>query len=421
MNRLEKWAPSLERQFEYVLSRSLFYRHKLAGFSDLLPHFKELPFTTKAEVLKDQEAHPPFGSGVCAGIRNVRRVHKTSGTSGRPVLIALTDRDVDVTVRVGRDCFLSSGLTPDDMVVHCLNYNLWAGGYTDHQSLEAAGAAVVPFGVGHSRTLIETMLLLHPTAIHCTPSYLAKLEAVLKTDYGGKPPGDLGLRLGLFGGESGMQNPAFRKAIESLWGLKAMNANYGMADVLSMFGAECRFQNGLHFMAEGVLLPELVEPQSGCSVPIAAGAEGELVLTHIGKEAQPLIRFRTSDVIRILSDESCACGLDAFRFEVLGRSDDMIVIRGVNVFIGAVDRLIGEHLDELTGLFQAFINKTDPVDRMVLKIETRGGGPAREQEMRRRLADDFKARLTISPSIEFVPEGSLPRTEGKTQKLFRSL
>jgi len=336
-------------------------------------------------------------------------------------MIALTETDIETTVRVGRACFLSSGLTSNDMVVHCLNYNLWAGGYTDHQSLEATGAAVVPFGVGHSKTLIETMIWLNPTAIHCTPSYLAKLEAVLKSDFQGRPPRDLGLRLGLFGGESGMQNPAFRKSIEEAWGVRAMNANYGMADVLSMFGAECRLQNGLHFMAGGVLLPELVEPQTGRPVEIRTGAEGELVLTHLEKQAQPLIRFRTSDVIRILSDGPCGCGLDAFRFEVLGRSDDMIVIRGVNVFVGAIDRLIGEYLGELTGLFQVFVNRTDPVDRMVLKVEVKGGSPVREEGLRRRLADDFKSRLAITPSIEFVSEGVLPRTEGKTQKLFRSL
>jgi phenylacetate-CoA ligase len=421
MNRLKKWTSLMERQFEYVLSRSAFYRSKLSGFPDPLTGFEALPFTTKAEVLKDQEAHPPFGSYACVDVPAVRRVHKTSGTSGRPVLIALTEKDIEVTMRVGKACFSSSGLTSKDMVVHCLNYNLWAGGYTDHQSLEATGAAVIPFGVGHSRTLIDTILWLNPTAIHCTPSYLAKLEAVLKSDFGGRPPKDLGLKLGLFGGESGMQNPAFRKAIERVWGVKAMNANYGMADVLSMFGAECRLQNGLHFMAEGVLLPELVEPQSGRPVAIRTGAEGELVLTHLEKQAQPLVRFRTSDVIRILSDEPCDCGLDAFRFEVLGRSDDMIVIKGVNVFVGAIERLIGEYLGELTGLFQVFVNRTDPVDRMILKVEVKGGRPVRERELRRRLADDFKARLAMTPSIEFVSEGVLPRTEGKTRKLFRSL
>jgi len=421
MKPIERWIGCLERQFEYILSRSGFYRNKLAGFPDPVAQFDRLPFTTKAEVLKDQGDHPPFGSYACVDVSDIRRVHKTSGTTSRPVLIALTEKDIDTTVRIGAACFSNSGLTRMDMVVHCLNYNLWAGGYTDHQSLEATGAAVVPFGVGNSKVLIETLLWLRPAAIHCTPSYLAKLETVLKNDFSGLPPRELGLKLGLFGGESGMQNPAFRRAVEEAWQLKAMNANYGMADVLSMFGAECRCQNGLHFMAEGVLHPELIDARTRQTVPIETGASGELVLTHLDKEAQPLVRFRTNDIVRILSAEPCACGLSAFRFEVLGRSDDMIVIKGVNVFVSALDGIIGSHLESLTGVYHVLLNKTDPVDRMFLRIEVRENHAPDDPGLRRLLTDGFKEKLEISPQIEFVPEGSLPRTEGKSKKMFRSL
>ncbi len=415
------WQDKLERQLEWVLSASPFYRSKFSGIADPAGAFASLPFTAKGEVLLDQQQCPPFGSYACVDVRRIRRVHKTSGTTQRPVLIALTEKDIGTTVRIGAACFAASGLSSADMVVHCLNYNLWAGGVTDHQSLEATGAAVVPFGVGNSKALIELIRWLEPTAIHCTPSYLAKLETVLENEFAGLSPRRLGLRLGLFGGESGLQHPAFRTAIQTAWGLKAMNANYGMADVLSMFGAECSLQDGLHFMADGVLLPELINIDSLDPVPIAAGASGELVLTHLEKEAQPLVRFRTNDIIRILADDPCGCGRTGFRFEVLGRSDDMIVIKGVNVFIGAVDRIVAGFLEDVTGIYRILVNRTDPVDRMVLQLERRREAGPGGEDLVRRLGRALNETLGLTPEIQCVAEGTLPRTEGKSQKLSRSL
>ena len=411
-------------QIKYIFKNSQFYQKKIrqSNFSieNIINTFITIPFTTKQELIEDQKDNPPFGTHCCVEKEKIKRIHKTSGTTNKPLIIALTENDIKTTVNIGKKCFISSGLTERDIVIHCLSYNMWMGGYTDHQSLEATGAAVIPFGVGNSRNLIETILTIIPTVIHCTPSYLAKLELILKEEFNLNPK-DLGLRLGLFGAESGLQNPEFRKNIEKVWGLKAMNANYGMADVLSIFGAECKNQNGLHFMGEGVIYPELIDYRIGDLLPIEKDIEGELVLTNLVREAQPLIRYRTNDIIKILSTDKCSCGQTGFRFEVIGRSDDMINVKGVNIFVSAIERLICEYLDTFTGVFQILINKNDPINRIVLKIEVSQIQTLYNNKIKNQLFEEFKARLGIKPEIDFVSEGKLPRTEGKSKKIVRVL
>lgn len=407
----------LENRIKKIRQESVFYRKKLPR---TINRFEEIPFTLKSELLNDQDKFPPFGSNLCVNVNKIRRIHKTSGTTNKPLIIALTQKDINTTIGVGKRCFISSGLSEKDMVVHCLSYNMWMGGYTDHQSLEATGAAVIPFGVGNSIKLIDTILTLKPTAIHCTPSYMKKLELLLKGEFNLKPK-DLGLQLGLFGAESGLQNSKFRKNIENVWKIKAMNANYGMADVLSIFGAECKNQNGLHFMGDGVIYPELIDYKTGQLYPIEKGVEGELVLTNLVKEAQPLIRYRTNDIIKILSTEKCSCGQTGFRFEVIGRSDDMITVKGVNVFLTAIESLIAEYLQFFTGVFEIHLNKIEPIDKIKLRIEVKEGRLILDKNIRNEVSDKFRERLIIKPEIDFVLDGKLPRTEGKSKKIFKDL
>ncbi|MDP4267294.1 MAG: phenylacetate--CoA ligase family protein, partial [Bacteroidota bacterium] len=336
-----------------------------------------------------------------------------------PLLIALTKNDIQKTVEVGSDCFRSSGLNSSHIVIHCLNYNMWAGGYTDHQSLETTGATVIPFGVGNSVLLIETIMLIKPTVIHCTPSYLKKLEIILRETFN-KTPKSLGLKLGLFGAEPGLQNPDYRNHLQETWGLKAMNANYGLSDVLSMFGAECEFQNGLHFFGENTLYPELLDNNSGQIIPIKEGAKGELVLTNLCKEAQPLIRYKTNDIIKILSTGRCECGRSNFRFEVVGRTDDMIKIKGLNVFMSSIDRIINNNLNYLNGVYQVLVNKNEPVDRILIKVELKNDIEDLDK-FKINFNDEFMNKIFIKPEIEYLHDGFLPRTEGKTKKLFKIL
>ncbi|HOE65516.1 MAG TPA: AMP-binding protein [Candidatus Hydrogenedentes bacterium] len=405
---------ALARQLGYVIAHSPLYQAKFAGLRVDTESLHALPFTEKDEILADQAQHPPFGANLCVDPSRVQRVQKTSGTSARPVFIALTAHDIDKTTEIGARCFSSAGLRPDDTVVHCLNYCLWMGGYTDHESLERTGATVVPYGVGNTAGLIDTIRTLRVTAIHCTPSYLAKLETVLDQEFA-LSPRDLGLRIGLFAGEGGLQSPEFRRCIEETWGMIPVNANYGVSEALSMIAAENACRDGLRFMADGVLLPELIDPTTGAVLSIETGVQGELVVTNLDREAQPLVRYRTRDVLHILDN-----GPGGFRFEILGRSDQMLVVKGINLFPSAIATVLGGFTGRLNGEYQIVISNTLPLQALKIRAESvveLDDGDA--SALAEAVANAVKIACAITPEVEILPKGRLPRTEGKTVRVVR--
>jgi phenylacetate-CoA ligase len=411
--RLE-W-PLLQRQLERLASVSPFYRDRLAGcrFSD--PGvLAELPFTTKEDLLGEQAAYPPFGrlpEDVPA--TSLRRVHTTSGSSGSPLYIGLTARDIEEAVCAGRRAFLCAGVECGDVLVHCLNYCMWAGGVTDHLSLEAAGATVIPFGVGHTGRLIEVIRATRANAISCTPSYMARLQVVLQ-DSLGLAPRDLGLRKGFFGGEGGLQDGPVRGRIEETWGIQAIDANYGMSDVLSIFGSECPHRRGLHFHAQGLLQLELIDPVTNSPRLIRDGASGEMVLTSLTREAQPVLRYRTRDMVTIAGTGRCACGRTSLRFYIRGRSDDMVVVSGINVYPNAVRRLLSEKPAWFGGQFEMVLESPPPIQHLLLRAElavgTRENDAARDWLLRQ-----CQERLSFTPRLALLSYGDLPRTDGKTK------
>lgn len=418
-------AASLRNQLAYVMEKSSFYQRKystagLAPRQAVAENWNEIPCLEKEELLADQNANPPYGTNLCADMRAVTRIHRTSGTTARPLFLALTRRDIAAIVECGARCFWASGLRPDDVVFHCLNYCLWIGGYTDHQSMEKTGAAVVPHGAGNSSALINTMLHLKPTAIHCTPSYLSQLEHLLREEFN-MSPSDLGLRKGFFGGEGGLENPAFRQKMETLWGFRAMNANYGVSDALSMFGGECDERDGMHFMGQGKLYVEIIDRESLHVLPVEKGVIGELVLTNLEKEAQPLIRFRSHDLIEIVDHNPCRCGRSSFRFRVIGRSDDLIVVKGINIFPSSIAEILSEFLDLTTGEYQIVIDSPPPISKLAVKIEARD---AVEQTtyagIQERLREKIWQTLQLHFEIQIVSEGSLTKTEGKVKRVLRT-
>jgi phenylacetate-CoA ligase len=193
----------------------------------------------------------------------VSRLHRTSGTTGQAMNLAMSALDCEITEIVGGRAQSLAGLKAGTMVVHCLNYQMWMGGLTDHLTLERTGATVVPFGVGSTELLINTILETGITAISCTPSYPAVLERVIAERFPDLSPRDLGLKLGLFGGEPGIDDPAFRKRLSETWGMQPRNANYGVSDVFCNFASECAHDTALHFVAHDVLHVELIDPDSG--------------------------------------------------------------------------------------------------------------------------------------------------------------
>jgi len=410
-----------EQQRAYVLANSPLHRRAWRGVEPPL-HLKalaELPFTDKEMLRASQHASPPFGDYLAASATTVARVHRTSGTTGTAMNLAMSAQDANETAIVGARAQSAAGLGPGHRVVHCLNYRLWMGGFTDHTTLEATGAAVVPFGVGDTQLLIRTIGELGITAISCTPSYPAVMERVLADHFPSLRPYDLGLRLGLFGGEAGLDNLEFRRRLETTWGMQVRNANYGMSDVFSNFAGQTEVDNDLHFMALDVLHPELVAPESGDVLPWQDGQRGELVLTHVSRQCQPLVRFRTGDIIVLTGTDRARCGRTAPRFRVVGRTDDMVVVRGINVFPTQVAAVVHRH-EALSGEYRILLDGPGPYDVLAIEAELaeQSVNPS-PVPLAERIAAAFKRELGVTARVTLLPFRTLPRTEGKTRRVIR--
>lgn len=362
--------------------------------------FKDIPLIRKMDLLQDQIANPPFGSNLMVDITQVSRIHRTSGTSNKPLLLALTKEDESMVAKTGGYAFRVAGMKPGDIVFNCMNYCMWMGGAMDHLSIEEAGAVAIPYSVGHTDNLVQLMLDMQGVCLHATPSYLSHIEKVARETHQIEPR-DLKIRKGFFGGESGIQNPAFRKKIEDNWGMEVLDANYGMSEAMSIMGAECAYQQGLHFTAGEVMYPELkLEGTNDVSNEnIVSGAIGELVVSNMKKEAQPLIRYATGDIIKIVSTQKCQCGEQSFRFKVIGRSDDMIVMKGINFYPEFVRNIIAKY-PECTGNYKIMIPKTELVDRMKVLVEVRDG--KRMEELIKLISKEIKDKYFVSCNVKVV-------------------
>ena len=342
----------------------------------------------------------------------VTRMHRTSGTTGRPLLIALSGRDAERTHSYGARAFWCAGLRPSDMVVHCLNYCMWSGGVTDHLCLESTGATVVPFGIGNTDTLIELPRWMPVTALSCTPSYVKLLLERLTDEQ--RAGWAAALRLVLVGGEPGGSNVALQREVHEVLNARLVDANYGLAEVLSIFASACPTERGLHFHGLGALWPELIDPETEAMLEPAPGVTGELVLTQVEREAQPLVRYRTNDLLEVLSVERCSCGRGGPRFLLRGRSDEMFVVRGVNIFPSAIADVLGSLPIPLTE-FMVTLPDADVFDTIALQVEA----PTTEDELAGAIAVEIKRRLGCSATVELVPPGRLPRSEGKVPRIRR--
>jgi len=400
----ERLAEQVSRCYE----RSPFYRRKLedAGIRpehvERLEDLERLPFTTKEELRASQAESPPYGDYVCADGIEIVRVHLSSGTTGKPLVMAYTERDVATSAEVGARAFWAAGVRPDDTVLHCLSYSFYTGGISDHAALEATGAAMIPVGLGQSARLLELWRDLRPTTLFSTityPLHLAETAAERGLD-----PRALGLAKLVVTGEPGGQIAPTRRRLEELWGAE-VGDTYGLSDIWGTLAGECEERDGLHFSGQGATLVELIEPETGEQIPVEEGVRGELVFTHLYREAAPLIRFRSRDVAEVAGVE-CPCGRTGFRFRVIGRSDDMFRVRGVNVFPSAVEELMREQgIDRFAIVLDSF--PVEPPVRILVE-----GVNGRERE----LAQAVRARLDFTCEIAAA---KLPRFEAKSKRLYR--
>lgn len=366
MNRIE----------EELLIKARKYKTSIKMYSDLytqckLEHFSELPLLFKKDLIEDQRLYPPFGSGVEGYLGKIKRIHRTSGTSNKPLLLALTENDIKNVIETGKRAFLMTGLTENDIVINCMNYCMWMGGFMDHQSLEATGAAIIPYGVGNTDNLIQIIQQIPQVCIHATPSYLGNLEKIAKEKYGMSPE-QLQIKKGLFGGEGGLDDKNFRSRLEKKWGMDIYNANYGMSEVMSIIASEGKEKDGLCFIAGETLYPELFdrEKQKTSNKFLKKGAVGELVLSNRCKESQPLLRYATGDLIEVIDAEEDEF-IQHFKFKVIGRSDDMLVIKGINFYPVVLRQIISSY-QEFTGNYQVQIKEKGIIDYIRLIVELSG-------------------------------------------------
>jgi phenylacetate-CoA ligase len=415
----------LRRQLAYVQDASAFYRGKwaqagIAGRDvQSVEALARLPFTEKRELQEAQNDPPPFGANQCVAVDRLIRMQATGGTSGEPLRMALTRRDVETYNELGARAGWAAGLRPGDILLECMNYSLYAGGVNDHMTFEALGACVAPVGVGQSRRLLDIVRQMRtPVALYATPSYALHLAEVAEA--AGLRPADLGIRRGLLSGDAGLGIPEYRRRIEDTWGMEVRDI-YGLGE-LAPLAAECGRAAGLHWLGHGLMVAELVDPATGTVMPATDGGEGELVFTTLEREAHPLVRFRSHDHVQILGAGCCECGRTGFRFRVLGRSDDMFIVKGINVYPLGVQSVIASLRPAVTGEFQIVLEEPPPLVRPPrLRVEHEDRlGPEDLERLHDRLARRIREVLMFTPEIELVPRGALPAGERKARRLVRA-
>jgi phenylacetate-CoA ligase len=407
----------LKALVERAAHASPFYRRKLAeagvGADDLngLADIAKLPFTTKEE-LRD---HYPWGM-FTVPLKDVVRLHASSGTTGKPVVGGYTRGDLDTWAEVMARTVTTAGITADDIVHNGYGYGLFTGGLGFHLGAEAVGALVVPASAGLTRRQLMLMEDFEATVVTCTPSY-----ALVIAEEAGAAGIDikkrLKLRVGVFGAEPWTEK--MRNEIEAALNLTAYDI-YGLTEIIGPgVSIECEHHDGLHIF-EDHFYPEIIDPSTG--EPLAYGAEGELVFSTLTKEAMPLIRYRTRDRTT-LHPEICGCGRTMIRMEkVLGRTDDMLIVRGVNVFPSQIERVLLE-FSQLEPHYQIFVDRgkreldtleiwVEGTDSLFLPVDT-----DRIVELEKKIEKRLKEALIISCSVKLTKARTIERSIGKAVRV----
>ncbi len=367
------------------------------GLDDL----RRLPFSTRRDLL----ANYPFGL-FAVPMSNIVRLHASTGTSGRSSVFGYTHRDIDIWTELATRSLVAAGLSKNDIIHNAFSYGLLPGGLGMHYGAEKIGASVIPMSDGNTKRQVMLLKDFGPTALCCTPSYalhLAETGASMGMDMK-----SLQLRTGLFGAE--LWSEATREAIEDAFGIKALSV-FGLPEIMEPgMAAEClEGRRGMHIFEDHFLV-ETINPETGDVV--SEGEEGELVFTSLTKEAFPLIRYRTGDISRLIP-EPCRCGRTHIRMErVLKRCDDMLTIRGINIYPGQVEAI----LKDIAGVetdYQLIIDKEGALDAVELKVEigeryfSETGGVKELQAIEKRIMKDMKDYLSISPRVKLVAPQTL--------------
>jgi len=370
--------------------------------------FQNLPFTNKA----DLQASYPYGM-FAIPLEEVVRIHSSSGTTGQPTVVGYSRKDLDTWSELIARLLTAGGVTKKDIVQIAFGYGLFTGGFGLHYGVERIGATVVPASSGNTARQLMIMKDFKTTALVCTPSYAIYLAEVMAEQH--IKPSDLHLRVGLFGAEPWTES--MRKEIEARLGIIATD-NYGLSEVMGPgVSMECLYQNGMH-INEDHFYPEIIDPDTGEVLP--PGSTGELVITTLTKEALPLIRYRTRDITSLI-DSPCECGRTFVRMtKPKGRTDDMLIIRGVNVFPSQIETVLIE-MEETDPHYQLIISRDGALDKLEVKVELKEKYFSDEMKRMREIEDKIRERirstLGLGVKVTLVEPKTLERTAGKSKRV----
>jgi len=373
-----------------------------------LDDLHKLPFTTK----EDLRLNYPYGM-FAVPLRDVVRIHSSSGTTGKPTVVGYTRNDLKTWTQLAARFMTAAGVTPDDIVHIAFGYGLFTGAFGLHYGAEEIGASVIPISSGNTDKQIMIMQDYRSSALVCTPSYAMTLADRMEKQ--GIDPRTLSLKVGLFGGEPWSEE--MRRELEQRLGIIATD-NYGLSEVMGPgVAGECQHKCGMHIF-EDHFIPEIIDPETGVVLP--RGSAGELVLTSITKEAFPIVRYRTRDITQ-LEYEPCACGRTHVRMlKTMGRSDDMLIIKGVNVFPTQIEEVLFQ-VEGCEPHYQLIVERSGTMDTLEVQVEVNERIFFDEMKKQRAFVDKLEKRLLsvlgVGARVKLVEPSTITRHEGKAKRV----
>ncbi|HMG99179.1 MAG TPA: AMP-binding protein [Gaiellales bacterium] len=409
---------SYREQLAYLYERSPFYRAKLAqaGFASAgaaggLAEIAQLPLTEKTEIKASAARGNPVGAHLCAEPAEIVRIYSTSGTTGSPSYIPLTAGDLDNWITGSARSYAASGVSAGERIVSTYNAGPFVAGAA-LAAFDRIGLCHIPVGTGNSERLMLAIDELRPEAAVLTPSYAAYLvewAAARSFDLRGSS-----VQRVLVAGEPGGGEPAFRAQLEAGWGARVTEA-MGIGDIGPSLWGECEQQDGMHLGARGFVHAELIDPETGGAIALEDGASGELVLTHLRHRAAPLLRFRTRDHV-LARTGACGCGRTGPRVRCIGRTDDMLIVRGVNVFPSAIREVVSAFAPRVSGniLVRPAVPGAKQDPPLPVAVELAAGSDG-DLPLAGAIGERVRAALVVQVRVELVPWGSLGRSEYKSK------
>jgi phenylacetate-CoA ligase len=414
--QLRAWQDERLRSLLSEISTNRFYQEKF-GFAGMkmaeargAADLSALPFTTKSELVAEQLEHPPYGRLLTYPLARYRYLHQTSGTTGRPLRWLDTAEDWKTFLRGWAEVYWGAGVTEGDLVFCAFSFGPYVSHWAGIEGARSAGALAISGGGMSSEQRLRAILDNRCTALVCTPTYalhLAEVAARLGLDLRSSD-----IRVTIHAGEPGASVPNVKRRIEEAWGARCFD--HAGATEVGPWAFDCHAEDGAIHLNELLFIFEVIDPKT-CEV-VGAGTQGELVITTLGRPGMPVLRYRTGDLVE-LTNEPCECGRTLARIKggVLGRADDMLSVRGVNVYPSAIDDLIRAAPSIVE--YEVEIRRVSEMDDLLLKIETDGQRPFTEVEQA--ILAAFRAQLNIRVSITHAAEGSLPRYEFKARRYKR--